>query len=49
MRETIEILINLSSYNATIEAISDDCFMIMKQKDIKIDLFYIALFQEFDI
>lgn len=43
-REMIEILLNLNSNNATCNVVNEDCFLLVKNKDVKLDLFYLALF-----
>ena len=42
--ETVEILLNLSTYNATCQRMNADSFVIVKKKDIKLDMFYMTLF-----
>jgi hypothetical protein len=43
-REMIEILLNLNSHNATCNVVNDDCFLLVKNKDVKVDLFYLSIF-----
>ncbi|CDW75021.1 UNKNOWN [Stylonychia lemnae] len=48
-RESIEILLNLSSYNADFKVLNPDCFLLVKNKDVKLDLFYLSIFEDFKI
>ena len=48
-RETVEILLNLSSYSASCRALDQECFVIVKNRDVKLDLFYMTLFENFEM
>ena len=49
IREMAEILVNLASYNATITTLTIDSFLLsVKDRSVKLDLFYLALFSDFD-
>jgi hypothetical protein len=49
IREIIEINLNLTSMAADIEKVSRQSLVIVKEKDVKVDLFYISLFAEIQI
>jgi hypothetical protein len=49
LKELLEIFLNLNSNQATCKVVTPDCFLIINNNDIKIDLFYMSIFEEFSI
>jgi hypothetical protein len=41
--------LNLNSNSATCHALNPDSFLVIKNKDVKVDLFYMALLEDFSI
>lgn len=49
-RETIEILLNLGSKQIECKCLNEDAFLVIKNgKDVKLDLFYMCLFEYFTL
>lgn len=46
-KEMIEILLNMQSHNITARYTPIDSFVLLKDRDIKIDLFYLIVVQDF--
>ena len=49
LREIIEINLNLTSMGIDLERVPKQSLVIVKEKDVKVDLYYISLFSEIQI